>query len=213
MHKTVPLLTFWPPHARNDRLSLQTPGDAMEIARAARITGFVLLLFLVLLALFCAIGLPAATRGWPPEVLATLVVTTSLVRIAYFVALFFAIPHGLLLRRLQVKNRWAIFVVGVLSGWFFLMTVVLSFDWFTTAAHSRNIGDAASAFLSVFVSRPGSVVHAVWWASGVPGLAGSGLIAAVFMFLWQMAIYRLPTDQGRDWEPRILGRQPPYDGV
>ena len=180
----------------------------MKVVRA----GFVLvLLFVALLLLFGALGLPAAVaRGLSRDGVAAIAVTTLIARVVYFIVLFLVAPQGITLRVLRVRSRSAFLFVGALSGLFFLSVLALSADWFTAASRAHGIADAVGMFLGTFVLRPISVGQAIWFAAGPAGLVLSAFFGALLGWLWSLPTYRLPGDHGRDWEPRILGRQPPY---
>jgi hypothetical protein len=180
---------------------------------SARTVLLVVLLFGTLLILFGALGLPPVlARGLSRDGVAAIVLVTMIARIIYFTSLFLVAPQGIFLRVLHVRNLSIFLLVGVLSGWFFLSVVALSADWFATAARAQSVGEATAAFFGTMALRPAGVAHAIWFAAGPFGLFFAALFGAFFGWLWQLPTYRLPGDAGRDWETRVLGKQPPYSG-
>jgi hypothetical protein len=166
------------------------------MARATWVILLLITLFVLLVLMFGALALPAvALRGSAWEHAAKS--ATMLVGIIYLMLLFFVVPQGLLLRALRVRSELAFALVGLVSGWFWL-ALFASGPILAKAAQARDIADALSLYLSTLTRNPASLVNTFWMAAWPWSLLGTGLLGALFGWLWKLWSEPQPTGSGRE---------------
>jgi len=157
---------------------------------AALMVAFILVSYLLAAMLTGA----RALSGTPGGIAAMAVFVLHL---AFVVVMFFALPQGFLVHRLDVTNLWARLGVGAVSGWMYLFASAIDAQLALPGATFVGLVTGLPRFAAGFAAHESRFDLVLFAAIG----------AAFGGLLWG-PMYRLGNK--RDWDDPILGGRPPY---